>query len=129
MSHLSSAQLLEEWSRSVKVLSDILGEPVTSASVPRGFYSQRVAEAASLAGIRVLFTSEPTTRIQDVHGCLVLGRFTIFHGMPPAVSADLVSSRSGKRRQQWLYWNFKKILKSLGGELYLRARERVLGKV
>jgi peptidoglycan/xylan/chitin deacetylase (PgdA/CDA1 family) len=128
MSHLPTAQLFEEWSRSVKVLSDILGEPVTVASVPRGFYSDKVAEAASLAGIRVLFTSEPTTRVHKVHGCLVVGRFTILQGMPTATSADFVSPRSGKRRQQWLYWNFKKILKSLGGQFYLRARERLLGK-
>jgi len=128
MSHLPSAQLLEEWTRSVQVLSDILGEPVTSASVPRGFYSRKVAEAASLAGIRVLFTSEPTTRIQNVHGCLVIGRFTLFQGMPPAVSADLVSPHSRNRRQQWLFWNLKKIFKFLGGELYLRARDRLLNK-
>ena len=126
MSHLPSAQLLEEWTRSVQVLSDILGEPVTSASVPRGFYSRRVAEAASLAGIRVLFTSEPTTRIQSVDACLILGRFTLFQGMPPAVSADLVSPHSRNRRQQWLFWNFKKVLKSLGGQQYLRARDRLL---
>jgi peptidoglycan/xylan/chitin deacetylase (PgdA/CDA1 family) len=50
----------EEWSRSRAVLEDILGESVTTASVPGGFYSRRIARVASSVGIRVLFTSEPT---------------------------------------------------------------------
>ena len=129
MSHLPMAELLEEWSRSVKLLSDILGEPVRSASVPRGFYTRKVAEAASESSIRVLFNSEPTIRIREVNGCLVLGRFTIVRGMPPAVSGDLVSIRSSARRKQWLSWNAKKILKSVGGRSYLRARDWLLGKI
>jgi peptidoglycan/xylan/chitin deacetylase (PgdA/CDA1 family) len=128
MSLLNREKLIEEWNRSVTELSNILGEPVSSASVPGGFYSKRVAEAASLVGIRVLFNSEPTTNVHDVDGCLVFGRFTVFQGMTPAVSAELVSERSPARRKQWLYWNCKKILKSSTGIAYLQARRWFLRK-
>lgn len=55
--------LADEWARSVEMLSELLGEKVDTASVPGGYYSRRVAEAAAAAGIRILFNSEPTTRI------------------------------------------------------------------
>lgn len=62
ISSCSRERLLDEWQRSCDVLSEIIRQPVTTASVPGGFYSRDVARAAAAAGIRVLFNSEPTTR-------------------------------------------------------------------
>ena len=80
---------MEEWRNSRRTLSDILGEDVTVASVPGGYYSNTVALAASAAGIRVLFTSEPTTRCYFVDDCLVIGRYCLRTGTPPATAARL----------------------------------------
>src|SRR5437879_9095462 len=66
MSALGWEELLEEWSRSTKTLSDVLGEPVTVASVPGGCYSRRVAAAAAASGIKALFTSEPRSEERRV---------------------------------------------------------------
>jgi len=126
MSHCSKGQLLDEWTRSVHALSEILGEAVDTASVPGGYYSDRVAETAAASGIRVLFNSEPTTAIQAVGGCLVVGRYNIFQGMSPRVSGELVSVRSGARSKQWLYWNFKKVVKKSAGRPYLAMRQWLL---
>jgi peptidoglycan/xylan/chitin deacetylase (PgdA/CDA1 family) len=122
MSYLSRDQLLEEWSSSTKRLSEILGTAITVASVPGGYYSKRVAEAASLAGIKALFTSEPITTCRVVNGCLVLGRFTIWHGMGPEVTLGFVSER-WPRVRQWVFWNSKKCAKVLGGRLYSDVRK------
>ena len=110
------------------MLSEILGEPVDTASVPGGYYSNRVGETAADAGIRVLFNSEPTTAVHDLRSCLIIGRYNIFRGTPPGVSADLVSVRSRARSRQWLYWNFKKIAKKVAGRPYLAARQLLLRK-
>jgi len=126
MSACGWQQLLEEWETSVKTLSDILGEPVTIASVPGGFYSRKVAQAAARAGIEVLFTSEPTRRVSQVDGCLILGRFTVFRGMSPAAVARLVRSGGLSRATQYLAWNFKKAGKYVGGEAWLAMRKRLL---
>lgn len=126
MSHCSREQLLEEWIRSTSMLSEILGEPVVTGSVPGGYYSWRVAEAAAAAGIRVLFTSEPITTSHFVHGCHVMGRFNIFRGMPSRISGDLVSDRPQARLRQWMYWNAKKLAKKIAGRPYLAAREALL---
>jgi len=126
MSHCSREQLMDEWTRSINLLSDILGEPVDTASVPGGYYSVRVAETAAAAGVRILFNSEPTTAVHAVSGCLVVGRYNIFRGTPPGVSGDLVSVHSRARSRQWLYWNFKKVLKRSAGRPYLAARQWLL---
>jgi peptidoglycan/xylan/chitin deacetylase (PgdA/CDA1 family) len=124
MSHCSPAQLFDEWSRSRRVLEDILGERVTAASVPGGFYSSAVGQAAALAGLTELFTSEPTIRSWSVDGCTVHGRFTIYRGMTAADAAALVSSPLRRARQAGL-WTAKKVAKQLGGTAYLRMRERL----
>jgi len=128
MSHCSKEELTGEWTRSIKMLSDILGEQVDTASVPGGYYSDRVAETAAAAGVRILFNSEPTTALHAVMGCLVVGRYNIFRGMPPGVSGDLVSVHSSARARQWLYWNLKKIAKRSAGRPYLAARQWLLRK-
>jgi peptidoglycan/xylan/chitin deacetylase (PgdA/CDA1 family) len=128
MAHCSREELTDEWTRSIKMLSDILGEQVDTASVPGGYYSDRVGETAAAAGVRVLFNSEPTTAVHAIGGCLVVGRYNIFKGMPPGVSGDLVSVHSDARSRQWIYWNFKKIAKRAAGRPYLAARQWLLRK-
>jgi peptidoglycan/xylan/chitin deacetylase (PgdA/CDA1 family) len=128
MSHCSREELTDEWTKSIKILSNILGEEVDTASVPGGYYSNRVSETAAAAGVRVLFNSEPTTAVHAVLGCLVVGRYTIFRGMPPGVSGDLVSVHSEARSRQWFYWNFKKIPKRVAGRPYLAVRQWLLRK-
>ena len=128
MSYCGDAELIDEWTKSLCLLSDILGEQVDTASVPGGYYSNRVGETAAAAGIRVLFNSEPTTTVHSVLGCLVVGRYNIFRGMPPGISGDLVSVHSEARSRLWLYWNLKKIAKKIAGGPYLATRQWLLRK-
>lgn len=126
MSACGRDQLLSEWQRSQEVLSEILGESVTVASVPGGFYSAAVARAAAQAGFQVLFNSEPTPRPHFVDGCLVLGRYTIYRGMSAQKAGDLAAGRFVPRLQQAVLWNIKKFSKTVGGKLYLHLRKRLL---
>ena len=91
MSKCSWGMLVKEWSTSIQILSDILGEQVRVASVPGGYYSTRVAKAAASEGVRALFTSEPTTRSHFVDGCLVLGRCSVRRDTPTSVAAAYAS--------------------------------------
>lgn len=125
MSACSSKNLYAEWAQSVQLLSDILGEEVKVASVPGGYYSRRVAEVAAEAGIRALFTSEPERTCRHVCGCLVLGRYGMRQGMSPANVAGLASGQLSPRFRQFLFWNLKKIPKTIGGNAWLRMRERL----
>ncbi|TBR36173.1 MULTISPECIES: polysaccharide deacetylase family protein [Dyella] len=111
ISRLSHAALDAEWCESVDRLRQVLGHDVRVASVPGGFYSRAVAQAAAAAGIRYLFTSEPTVATQRVDDCLILGRYTLWRGMSPAHALALARGTDALRQRQWLTWNLKKPLK------------------
>ncbi len=115
-------EMEREWSESLRVLSDLLGEGVQIASVPGGQYSPKVAVSAAAVGIRALFTSEPTSGCGEVDDCLVLGRYAIRRGTSPAVAAGMARGEFAPRLKQRLWWDTKKIIKTLGGEYYLKVR-------
>jgi len=119
-------ELVREWRQSCAMLAGVLGEPVTTASVPGGFYTRRVGAAAAQAGIQTLFNSEPTTRSRTLDGCRILGRYTVYRGMPAQAAARLASGNLWSRWQQTLFWNAKKMTKAAGGGLYHSLRERLL---
>lgn len=125
MAACSASDMAHEWGDSIARLTQILGAPVTTASVPGGYFSRAVAEAAAAAGVRMLFTSEPTTRIARYGDCTVIGRYTLRRDDPPEHVAALVAASSTARRLEWLKWNAKKVAKALGGRAYLRLREVV----
>jgi hypothetical protein len=128
MSLLGPEAQREEWTKSVLILSDMLGEQVDVASVPGGYYSSVVARTASASGIRTLFTSEPTSRLHETDGCVVIGRYSVVRGMSPSVIAALASGRVSPRLQQALLWNAKKAAKFIGGESYLKLRRFIIAR-
>ncbi|HEV3467914.1 MAG TPA: polysaccharide deacetylase family protein [Pyrinomonadaceae bacterium] len=128
MARCGYEEVLREWRSSAAFLSDILGRAVTAASVPGGYYSRRVAEAADEAGIRHLFTSEPTAGLHKVGGCLVVGRYAVQRWTTPRAAAAIAAGRLAPRLRQAVLWNAKKATKAVGGEFYLRARKALIGK-
>jgi peptidoglycan/xylan/chitin deacetylase (PgdA/CDA1 family) len=121
-SRLSYAQMLDEWKRSREALEEILGEPVWSASVPGGFYTREVARAASEAGYRVLFNSEPFSGPSQVGELLVLGRYGIQHQTSAQAALALARADRLPRALQAAKWNAKKPLKKIGGPAWLAFR-------
>lgn len=128
MASLPPIELRREWRTSVEKLSDILGCRVTTASVPGGHFSRAVAEAASAAGIKTLFTSEPTTAVYKIGETIVFGRYTIQRQTPVETVAAIARGDLIPRLRQYLFWNSKKILKKIGGENYLKIRKRLLSR-
>src|SRR5262245_42283081 len=127
MGHCSWPQLLAEWTRSGSILSEMLGEEVTVASVPGGDFAPQVAETAARAGYRRLFTSEPTIEARRAFGLTLLGRFTIQRWTTAQTAAGLAAGEWLPCARQALVWNTKKISKRVGGERYLQLRKLLLG--
>jgi peptidoglycan/xylan/chitin deacetylase (PgdA/CDA1 family) len=126
MSSCSIGQLLNEWTSSVECLADVLGERPATASIPGGAYSHAVAEAAGRAGIKVLFTSEPTARSWQIEAVTCLGRFTIWRGMAAAAAVALARGHGIETVRQRVAWDSKKVAKALLGPAYQRLREQLL---
>lgn len=74
---LSPSQMIEEWIVSAGRLTQVLGEACTVASVPGGHISPKVLQAADAAGLRSLFTCDPTLVPRRVGNCHVFGRFLV----------------------------------------------------
>jgi peptidoglycan/xylan/chitin deacetylase (PgdA/CDA1 family) len=126
ISHCNDGTLADEWVRSCAILEDLLGEPVTVASVPGGFDSPRVARWAAAAGIKVLFNSEPCSRLRVESGCCIVGRYTIRNRSSALEAAGLAAGEFLPTTRQKIQWNLKKIAKTLGGSAYLHVREYLL---
>ena len=119
----SPDQMYREWRHSREVLEHIVGHAVRTASVPGGFLSRAVARAASDAGIRVLFTSEPITRTHYEGRCAVVGRFAIRHSSDVDLARRLVEPPPFTRWREWAAWNAKSAIKPLLGRSYARVAD------
>jgi len=73
----SLREMLSEWCVSADFLSQVLGEPCLTASVPGGHISPLVLRSAAIAGFRHLFTCEPVLTPTEVNGCRILGRYLV----------------------------------------------------
>lgn len=127
MGKLAAAEIEREWRLSRSILTDVLGEPPASASVPGGFLSPAVVSLAEAAGYTVLMTSEPTARRRLWGGLLVLGRYTIWSSTPAERAAAYARGARGARARLWAEWNAKGLGKRLSPAAYqalrrLRAR-------
>jgi peptidoglycan/xylan/chitin deacetylase (PgdA/CDA1 family) len=70
-------EMLSEWCVSADFLSQVLGEPCVTASVPGGHISPLVLRSAAMVGFRHLFTCEPVLTPATVGECRVHGRYLV----------------------------------------------------
>jgi peptidoglycan/xylan/chitin deacetylase (PgdA/CDA1 family) len=125
---LPREEIVKEWAESRAALSDVLGEEVTLASVPGGHYAPAVAAAAAETGFRILFTSEPETRLRAVEGCLVIGRFAVRRGSLADFSKRLGRWQPATLLREWVVWNGKKAAKTVLGTAYPRISAMTVPK-
>ena len=125
-SALDAAEMRREWSDSRERLEDIVDHPVTVGSVPGGYFSRAVAEAAAVAGLRTLYTSEPTTRPSMLDGLRVVGRFTIRRGHRPDMALRFAATAPWARCRAWVGWNAKALVKPVLGASYSRVADWIL---
>jgi peptidoglycan/xylan/chitin deacetylase (PgdA/CDA1 family) len=128
MSALPWPDLIEEWARSARELTELVGEPVTLGAVPGGYYSRRVARAAAACGLTALFNSEPVRAVRRADGCLVIGRAAVWRQTPAAQAAQLASGRPLAWRRGRVAWGAKRVAKAVGGRAYPKLRAAMLGR-
>jgi peptidoglycan/xylan/chitin deacetylase (PgdA/CDA1 family) len=116
-------QILGEWQRSIHTLEDIMGTAVVTGSVPGGFYTAAVGEAAADAGLRVLFTSWPTSRCWTVRGCRMVGRYTMRRWSSARTAAALAAGDAMPRLSQWAWYRSLHLLRTMAGDRYTCLRQ------
>jgi peptidoglycan/xylan/chitin deacetylase (PgdA/CDA1 family) len=125
---LPDADLAREWSDSMKALNDMVGSALDSASVPGGYYRPRVATAAAAAGIRHLFTSEPTAAVHTESGIAIYGRYCVYRGMSAATAAGLSAGHLMQTTQQKVVWKSKGLAKRVAAPAWEAARSIIFRK-
>jgi len=125
---LSTSRLHDEFARSVVAISEALGAPVRTASVPGGYYSNAVGRAAASAGISTLFTSQPQRAVEQVDGCAVVGRYAVRGSTSCGAVVAAARGRATPWLRQRLGWSAKGLAKRLGGRRYERLRRYVLSR-
>lgn len=123
---LPDARVLDEWRRSKAVLEDVLGEEVAAASLPYGFYTQRVGELAAEAGYRSLYTSAPVLDARQLGTLVVHGRFGVITDTAPHRIAALCSLDPWAIRREQAVWHAQRTVKRALGPAYLRLRRALL---
>jgi len=125
-SALDAVEMRREWSDSRQRLEDIVDHPVTVGSVPGGYFSRAVAAAAAAAGLRTLYTSEPTTRPSMLDDLCVVGRFTIRRRHRADMARRFASAAPWARCGAWIGWNAKALVKPVLGASYSRVADWIL---
>ena len=115
-------RMREEWSRSRKVLEDLLGRKVDDRIGARRLSTRGASHAAPRdAGFRVVFTSEPTiTTPQTKTESWSLDDSRFDADTRPTALARLARREPWTRYQEWASWNAKGLVKPLLGPLYSR---------
>lgn len=126
ISALPTSEIRREWSDSLRMLEDVLADRIDAASVPGGYVSRAVAQAAAEAGVRCLWTSEPTRRVRVLGEMQILGRYMIQRNTAPAQAVALAAAGSRAQARSWLSWSARKPIKALLGPAYPYLRSHLL---
>lgn len=122
------AQIADEWSRSVARITAETGTDTISASVPGGYYSREVGQAAARAGIRVLFTSQPVPTAKTADGLLLVGRYAIRHTTTASDAASAAAGNTLPWTRQRAAWAARQTVKRATGRHYRRIRAALLAR-
>ena len=123
---LTEEEMLREWRTSCETLSAILQEPITAASVPGGDMNRMTVDTAAQAGIKYLFTSEPTIHPWRRHGVICLGRLCPKRDTSLQAIEDYVQFRG--LLKPLLIRRCKQAVKRLLGPIYHRRENRRLAE-
>lgn len=125
-----------EWKNSIEILSGILGHKVQTGSIPTGYSTKSVVEAARKSGITVLYTSKPDdngggylsvkkTVTGAQNGLELRGRYVIHNSTSVEEITKIATSRMFR---MWLHfkWAVLYAIKKLLGKSYSKVKDIIL---
>lgn len=127
ISQLKRDQIKEEWANSISILSEILGKKVTIGSIPNGYDSNEVVEAALAAGIIELHTSKPTNNIKIYKGVKMVGRYVVHRDTASQYVISIICNRI-TRGKLYVKWMVFKMVKLLLGRSYDKIKSLIVNK-
>ena len=124
---LSKEEIIQEWAMSSAVLSEILERPISTASIPNGYGSKEILDAAIEQGYQSIYTSLPTTKTTPYRGSEVIGRYVVHDSMTTFDVLRLVTSR-GYQLKMSFKWQLLNLVKKVLGSSYDSIKAKLLHK-
>lgn len=126
LTELAERAITAEWNISVSELKKYVIDGMT-ASIPHGVGNKTVIKKAAEAGVKVLYTSVPTTRIKTFSDMLIVGRYVVYQGMK---TTDVLAIVANKNRRRMIYarWRLLQISKNILGNQYSQMKSLLLKK-
>lgn len=125
ISKLPYDAIVYEWSVSKKILEDIIGEEITTASIPGGAMSKKVLKAMTDAGYTVIYTSEPTNKVRHINASKAIGRFAVLYNTTNEQVKAIIAD-AGLRRRLLLRYKLLRLVKDILGANYNRIKQTFL---
>lgn len=122
---LSFEEIELEWQLSSQVLKDILGEGDFTASIPNGYTSKEILDAALQFGFKTIFTSQPTTKTKTYKDSTLIGRYVVLNGMTTEDVVKIVTSRSCHLKMA-AKWHLLNLVKKVLGSSYESFKAKIL---
>lgn len=122
---LSSEEIIQEWQLSSQVLRDILGDDNYSASIPNGYASKEILDAAFQYGFKTIYTSQPTTKMKSYKSGKLIGRYVVLDGMTTADVVKMVTSRRCHLKMA-VKWHLLYMVKLILGSSYDTVKAKLL---
>lgn len=125
---LNYEAIVQEWSESCNILSEIIGHKVNIASIPNGYSSKYVEKAASETGIKFLYTSEPTVLERKNGDTTLRGRYVVYGDTTIDELLDIIFRESSRRKMKFRY-NILHLAHALLGMHYNIIKTRILNLI
>lgn len=122
---LSSEEIKQEWQMSSQVLKGILGEGEYTASIPNGYTSKEILDAAIQFEFKTIYTSQPTTKTKTYKDCTLIGRYVVLDGMTTEEVLRIVTSKSYHLKMT-LKWHLLNWVKMVLGSSYESFKAKIL---
>lgn len=125
MSKLNDKEIDEEWSKSLKVLSEY-SQHEFIASIPNGDTRNYVECSAAKHKINKLYTSTPTIEIIQKNGIDLIGRYVVYKGMTKDDVLKIVSS-SFYRNKLYTKYLILRMVRIILGKYYNNLKSLIFG--
>lgn len=122
---LSDKQVFSEWDTSIRILKDIIGKDIEYASIPNGDITRNGMEIMNRLGFRHIYTSVPTTTIQQFKNSEIVGRYVVL-GNADIDSVFKIITNKSARFLLLVKYRIIKVIKKILGSKYVQIKNAFL---
>lgn len=121
LTEFSLEEVKMEIGQSVSILSEMLGERISTISIPNGCYSNEILDLVVDEGLTTIYTSKPTTKEQTYKRANLIGRYAISYNTTATDVMYIIKQPSLRARMEMKY-NILQLLKRVLGSNYSKLK-------